>query len=469
MEGAMSQLDDLLCQRIDRALHSYSFAVHEAELAAIAEEEKPVDLAYAAGRLPSPARPLLYHNLPSWEARVEFFLNTDSYTRGIIYRCLDDEQIRELIVQMPPDEAVWILEDLSERRRRQLLEVLEPKRAARIRELQSHSPNSAARLMTGDFFAFTASVTIGEVAAELRAHPGVQLTAALFVVDREGVLEGIVPARNLIVNPPSMCLREVMLPPAHLVGPDVGREEVVDLFERYKLVALPVVDGKGKLLGAIPADEIPQVVEDLADETMGAMAGTLEDLTAGQSILSRFLSRAPWLFVTLCGGLINAANLCYFESLLDPWMAFALFFVPLITGMSGNVGIQSSTILVRAMAVGLMTLHWRREAILKELAIGAVTGLAFGCICGLAVYALGVLGVDALGSNPLAVGVVVSCGLFGACLMATFLGVFSPLFFARLGVDPAISSGPIVTAFNDVFSMVIYFLTAQAISQLFFA
>jgi len=197
------------------------------------------------------------------------------------------------------------------------------------------------------------------------------------------------------------------------------------------------------------------------------MAGTRGNTSTHDPIWKRFFGRAPWLIVTLCAGLINAANMAYFEGSLSPVMAFAIFFVPLIMGMSGNVGVQCSTVLVRGMALGQLSAGEKGETIAKEISIGMLTGLVFGCICGLAVYALNVLGIQQMGATPLAVGITVSAGLFGACLVATGLGVFSPLFFDRIGVDPAVSSGPIVTAFNDMFSMTMYFVIAQAISGFF--
>ena len=259
-----------------------------------------------------------------------------------------------------------------------------------------------------------------------------------------------------------------MQPVHHKVHPDTSRDEVVDLAERYKIPAIPVVDDGDRLVGVITYEDVVEVIEDMADETIAQMAGTTEDIGTHESTIKRFFSRAPWLVVTLMGGLINAANLSYFEGMLDPWMAFAVFFVPLICGMSGNVGVQCSTVLVRSMATGKLSAGGTREAVGKEFSIGILTGMVFGVLCGIVVYGLNMVGLQNMGANPLAVGVVVSCGLFGACLTATTLGVFSPLFFARIGVDPAVSSGPIVTAFNDVFSMIMYFLIAQGISTILF-
>ena len=163
---------------------------------------------------------------------------------------------------------------------------------------------------------------------------------------------------------------------------------------------------------------------------------------------------------------MNVGVISTFENLEKGMLTFVLFFVPLITGMSGNIGIQCSTVLVRSMALGLVTPGHRREAIFRELMVGGVAGIAFGVLCGVLIYFMDFVGFVGLSASPLVIGSIVSTGLFGACLTGTLLGVFSPFFFSRVGVDPAVAAGPIVTAFNDILSMSIYFLIAIGMSAL---
>lgn len=461
-------LDDLLSERLEEAFHKQTSKVRLHEIAKIAEEYAPVDLAYAASRLPAAVRPVLYDNLPDLPARISFLINTDSNTRAVIFRSIDDLDIKKVIEGMPPDEAVWVMDDLSDRRYRKVLDLLDLKKANKIRELQLHDRNSAGRLMTNEFFAFTMDTTIGEVSTSIRDNPGIDFTRRIFVLNQVGELQGYVPVRNLLVNPSHLPLRQVMRSISHKVSPEATRDEVIDLVERYKISALPVIDIDNFLVGVITYEDVVEAIEDVADETLARVAGTAEDVGSNDPLFKRFLARAPWLFVTLCGGLTNAASISYFESKIGAVVGFALFFIPLITGMSGNVGIQCSTVLVRGMAIGMWSAKSKREAAFKELLIGMVAGVVFGILAGISAYILSIMGLHQTEVSPLAVTLIVSAGVFAACMVATVLGAFSPLFFSRVGIDPAVASGPIVTAFNDVLSMIIYFLVAGFISSFIF-
>jgi magnesium transporter len=468
MDSRTSHLDDELSARLEEAFHKTTFNVHLQDVARIASDYNPIDLAYAASRLPPSARYVLFENLPSLQAKVAFVINTDSASRWAIFRYTDEKEIADLIANMPSDEAVWVLDDIPDRRYRKVLELLSPKKSTQIRELQKHSRNSAGGLMTNEFFAFPMETTIAQAANYIRDNPGIDMTRRIFVLDQKGELQGFVPARNLIVNPPNLPLKQVMREVEHKVGPDATREEVVDIVERYKIPALPVVNEQNCLVGIVTYEDVVEVIEDIADETIAWMAGTVEDVSERDPVIKRFFARSPWLLVTLFGGLISASIMSYFQGLEGDLLALIFFFVPLINGMSGNVGIQCSTVLVRGMAIGVLSSGKKGEAVLKEISIGLMTGVSFGLLCGFIIYLLHTLGVGEFHGGGLQLGILVSTGVLGASLTATILGVGAPLFFARMGVDPAIAAGPIVTAFNDIMSMTIFFLMSGIIHNLFF-
>ncbi|MBI2743159.1 MAG: magnesium transporter [Chlamydiales bacterium] len=467
LDSKTGQLDDILSEKLSAAFHKQTSMVVLHDVAKIASEHSPIDLAYAAPRLPSSARPVLYENLADLEAKIEFMVNTDSSTRGAVFRHLTDLEVKSLIEKMPPDEAVKVLEDIVERRFRRVVDMLETDKATRIKEIKKHQRNTAGRLMTNEFFAFPMEMTTGEAAAFIRNNPGIDLTRKVFVLGAEKQLQGYVPARNLIVNPHHLPLKQVMRPILHKVSPETSREEVVDIVERYKISALPVVDSRDFLLGVVTYENVVEAIEDIADETIASMAGTAEDVSENEPLIKRFFARAPWLVVTLLAGLINVGVISSFQAYEGGALTFVLFFIPLITGMSGNIGIQSSTVFVRSMAIGTLSPGNRGEAVVKEIVLGLITGFVFGVICGFLVYTLDFLGMGHLPLSPAMVGCVVAIGLFGACVTGSLLGALSPLFFARIGVDPALASGPIITAFNDFLSMTTYFLIAIGLTSLF--
>ncbi|OJU82715.1 MAG: magnesium transporter [Chlamydia sp. 32-24] len=465
MDSKTSQLDDQLLEKLESAFHKPTSQISLHDVAKIASEYDPIDLAYAVTKLPPSARIVVYENLPDFNAKIIFMINTGSYTRSAIFRQLDDVEIKDLLEQMPPDEAVWMLDDMSDRRMKRVLELLDPKKSSRISELQKHDRHSAGRLMTDEFFSFHMNTTIGEVAAFIRDNPGVELTRRVFVLNDEGELIGYVPGRNLIVNPEYIPIRQVMRPILQKINVDASRDEVVDLVERYKIPALPVVDEEDRLIGVITYEDVVEAMEDIADETIASIAGTAEDFSEHEPIFKRFMWRAPWLLVTLCAGLLTSTVLSHFKDKI--WFAIVPFFVPLIAGMSGNVGIQCSTILVRGLSTGDISAGSRSDAVMKELGIGLVIGLVFGLSCGVIVYLLSVFGIQDFELSPLALGTIVSSGVLGASMTATFLGTFSPFFFASFRIDPAVASGPIVTAFNDVSSTFMFIFVTKMVYSFF--
>lgn len=465
MEFKTNQLEDVLTEKLEDAFHKQTSQILLHDIAKIASEHDPIDLAHAVTRLPPSARIIVYDNLPDLNAKIIFMLNTGNYTRSAIFKQIDDSQIKQLIEGMPTDEAVWMLDDLSDRRLKRVLDLLEPKKTASIRELQKHDRHSAGRLMTNEFFAFNMNTTIGEVATQIRDNPGIELTLRIFVLNDNGELAGYVPDRNLIVNPPYIPIRQVMRPILHKVNPNTSRDEVVDLVERYNIPALPVVDDEDNLVGVITYEDAVEAMKDIADETIASIAGTAEDFGEHEGLFKRLIWRAPWLLVTLCAGLVTATAMSHFNDRL--WFLFVPFFVPLIAGMSGNVGIQCSTILVRGMSTGALSAGSVREAIRKEMSIGLLIGAIFGILCGFIVSLSHWLGLHNPGADPYVLGATVTFGVFAACLVASILGTLSPFFFARFRIDPAVASGPIVTAFNDVLSTLMFFFVARTVYTLY--
>jgi magnesium transporter len=461
-DSGAANLNDQIEQKLENAFYrepDADIVLHV--VSKITKETDPVDLAHIVSRLPSYARVIVYDNLPDLDAKNLFMINTSSYTRTAIFRRISDNEIKALLEKMPPDEAVSMLDDMSDRRMKSVLDLLDPKKATRIRDLQKHNRNSAGRVMTNEFFSFHLNATVGEVSKAIRENPGIDLTQSVFVYNNNEEMIGYVPGRNLIVNPPYVPLRQIMHPIHHKVSVNTSRDEVVDMVERYKLSALPVVDENNRLVGVISYEDALEAMADIADDTIANIGGTGEDVSEHEPVFRRFLWRAPWLLVTLFAGLVTSTVMIHFEQ--EEWFRYTALFVTLIAGMSGNVGIQCSTTLVRSLSTGVLSYNHRRPAILKEMSIGALSGVAFGLLCGLVVFVIYHFGVQSTPQDEMRVGITIAAGVFSACVTASALGAFSPFFFARINIDPAVASGPIVTAFNDVLSLQMFFLVARTL------
>ncbi len=471
MDSDVNVLTDLLKERLEEAFHNYTpgSGYPLSLIAEIVCSSEPIDLAYAAGRLPIEERLVIFDLLSSFDDKIDFISNTDRNTRVAIFRHMDEAKVTLLMSKMSADNAAFVLQDVrSERQLKRIIEgvkLVDAQLASEILEIMHHRPNTAARIMTSEFFAFHKERTIGEVMTEIRKNSFIELTQVVFVINDKGEVKGCVPARTLIINAgaPGLQLRQVMRQIEHQVHSDSSREEVIDLVERYRLSELPVVDDEGVLIGVVTSSGVIDAMEDIADQTIGQIAGTAEKVGELETISKKILLRFPWLLVTLLAGILNGGVISSFQNHFGSVLTFVLFFVPLITGLSGNIGIQCSSVLVRGMATGMLSSGGRMEAVVKELQIGVIEGLIFGGMSFGLVYFLESYHIIALPVSSLIVGVIVGVGLFGACITGALLGVLSPLFFARIGVDPAVSSGPIITAFSDFLSMVIYFLIALGI------
>lgn len=458
------EINDILDERLEKAFEEPTQGVVIHDVTRIAEDFDPIDLAHAVVRLPLKARWIVYDNLPDIGSKIVFITHTGSNTRAAIFRQLRDEEIKNLIEEMPSNEVVEILEDVAERRIKRILDSLDPKKAKRVKELQSHGRMTAGRLMTNEFFAFPLQTQVSQVKEQIRNNPGIDLTSKIFVLDESGELIGDVSDRNLLVNGGEMPLGQIMSPIAHKVLPDTPRDDVLDIVERYSVFALPVVDQRDRLLGVIAYEDAVEAMRDAADQTIANFAGTAEDISEDVPTYNRILLRCPWLIVTLCAGVTTSTIMTHFKGSF--WFELAPFFVPLIAMMSGNVGIQCSTILVRLMSQRELSSESRKEALLNELIIGSSLGLFFAILSSALIYSLTQLGIYNIDIPASVMTLMVSSGIFVACSSATVLGTFSPVLFEKINIDPAVASGPIVAAFNDLLSTSLFIVVAYSVYQL---
>ena len=311
--------------------------------------------------------------------------------------------------------------------------------------------------MTSEVFSLDEDVTVEDAISRLRGAAEVENVSYVYVVDGRKHLVGVLSLRQLIAAPGSSLLGAVMNRDVFKTAVDVDQEEVARTVQRYSLRALPVVDDQGMLVGRVTVDDVIDVLDEEATEDILRMAGTGDEDLTRCSTFSAVRLRLPWLVTCLAGGMVSASILRSFRSELADVIPL-MFFVPVIMGMGGNVGIQSSIIVVRGLATGRVDLSRVRRVLARELAIGAIMGAVCGCVVGAAAR---------LVAGQVYIGLVVACSMFCAVTVAAVTGSLLPLAFRRMNIDPAVATGPFVTAVNDITGLLIYFsLAALFLSRL---
>jgi magnesium transporter len=269
----------------------------------------------------------------------------------------------------------------------------------------------------------------------------------LYVVDEYGKLVGVSSLRQLVVVPPDTPLKKFMTPNVLSVQTDMDQEEVARIVARYDILAVPVVDHGNKLVGIVTVDDVIDIIRKEATEDFLKMAGAGEEFIETKSVLKSSRIRLPWLFASCIGGIFASFVIRYFHKSLDTEASLAAF-IPVIMGMGGNIGIQSSTIVVRGLATGLLNIRDLWAVVLKELAIGLILGVIYGFLVGLFAQ---------LQHDKIMLGIAVGCAVVCSMAVAALSGSLTPMLLAKINIDPAISTGPFVTTSIDILSVYFYF------------
>ena len=372
---------------------------------------------------------------------------------------IQKQTLPALLAEMESDDAADILGELPQTQVLQILEQMPDEDSKPIETLLQYPEDTAGGLMQTELIRIVQSHNVNQAIEAIReqARPEEDLDIyQVYVVSQDGQLQGQVALDSLILATPETPILELLEPESHWVPPHLDQEEVATYFQRYNLVALPVVDEKHHLLGRITVDDIVDVIAEEASEDILQMAGASgkEDLVYDRVIRSTFL-RLPWLFTNLGGGLLTGYLMWLYKATLSEIMAL-ITFVPVITGMGGNVGTQSSSITVRGFAINRIVLSNFGRYLFKEMRVGALMGL----LCGVSLSLIGWL----WHGNPM-LGVVVGISLLTAMTIAACTGCMFPAFFQYIKIDPALASGPFVTTINDVTGILIYLGTATFCRQ----
>jgi magnesium transporter len=374
------------------------------------------------------------------------------------------EQAAEVIRRQAPEEAAAILDELDSDdvvdilgrldrdQIRQILTRFDAEDADEIEELLAYEPNSAGGIMSPAAIVVHDEITVAEALRCVREAEELPEQAFLVhVVDDGDRLVGVATLRDLVTNSPDAGVSHVMTEEVVSVKADLDQEDVADIASRYDMVEVPVVDDQHRLLGVVTIDDIVDVLREEATEDILKFAGAGEMLEDTRSFWSSFRARLPWLGAAALGGLLVAASLSGFEEALRTFPALALF-MPVVAGMGGNVGTQSSTIVVRGLAVGYVERAKITRVVVRETALGACLGFIYGTL--IAVLAPFVVSG---GADPVALGLVITFGMMGSMIIAATVGTSMPLVLDSLNVDPAIATGPFVTTAVDILGLLFYF------------
>lgn len=378
----------------------------------------------------------------------------------ILLKLIEDmpaEKIAEILEQMPNDDVADLLGKLSDERAKALLDLMTKEGSEEVEGLLGYDAETAGGIMVPDFIALREETTAREAIEALQKdYVDVEMPFYLYVVDDHENLVGIISLRQLVVVPPETRLKSIMARDVVSVETNVDQEEVARIVARYNILAVPVVDENNKLVGIVTVDDVVDIIREEATEDFLKMAGAGEDLVESQSILKSTRTRLPWLLASWIGGVIAFLIIGHFESTLNKLVYLAAF-IPIIMGMGGNIGTQSSTIVVRGLATGQLNLKQIWEVVIKELAIGFLLGFFYGLLLGFVAqfrYDLWLLGAT------------VGLSVISSMTIAATVGSLVPMAFARINVDPAVATGPFVTTSIDILSVFFYFQIATMLLSL---
>lgn len=369
---------------------------------------------------------------------------------------LAPEEAASVVDDLDADDAVDILGYLPEGALSAILKQLDREDADEIEDLLAYDQETAGGLMSPQFFSCFPEASVRDALEVIQSSEETPENAFyVYVCDEDDRLVGVCSLRMLVISRPEQPLRDIMLTEVTTVAADTDQEDVAEMVSRYDLVAVPVVDDQRRLIGVIDVDDVVDVIREEATEDILKMAGAGEDLADARSFAGALRVRWRWLMAAAVGGTLAALSLSGFDGILATAPELA-FFMPVVAAMGGNIGIQSSTIVVRGLAVGYIEADRVRRLVVREVGLGVVMGLLFGTLIGLVS-----MGVAEPSTDPLRLGIVVALGTAGSMTIAAAVGTSTPLILDRLDIDPAVATGPFVTTSVDIAGLLFYFWLAS--------
>jgi len=449
-ENIQFQLTDELIEKVellvetqnDKDLKQLLNDFHYADIAEILDELNLDDAIYVIKLLDS-------------ETTSDVLTELDEDNREKILKNLSAKEIAEEVEELDTDDAADIIAELPEARQEAVISQIEDEEhKAEIKELLTYDDNSAGGLMAKELVKVYETWTVAGCLRRIRGQAKeVKRVHSIYVVDKEEKLIGRLSLKDLIVAKNDQKIAEISKDNVDFVNVKDDAEDVAKVMAKYDLEAIPVVDDNQTLLGRITIDDIVDVLKEEADKDYQLAAGITQDVDSDDSILELTRARLPWLFLGLIGGVGAFIIMYYFEGFLPEQAVILFLFTPLIAAMAGNVGVQSSAIIVQGLANDDVKGSINNRLI-KEMLLAALNGVILSLFLFLFVW---------LWTQNFELALAISISLIAVIIVAGLIGTFVPLFLDKRGIDPAIATGPFITTSNDIFGIVIYLLIAKLI------
>ena len=408
----------------------------------------PADIAELYQALNLDEAEFIYRLLDS-EKAADVLMELDEDDRKKLLKRLPNEMIaKQFIDHLDTDDAVDLIRELDEEAQEEILSHIDDvEQAGDIVDLLKYDEDTAGGLMGTEMVVVNENWSMPECLKEMRIQAeDMDEIYYVYVVDDDERLKGVFPLKKMITNPSVSKIKHVMKKDPVSVKTDTPIEEVAQAFEKYDLVAVPVIDSIGRLVGRITVDDVMDEVREQAEREYQLASGLSQDVESTDTIFTQTSARLPWFLIGMFGGLANSVILGNFEAGFVSNPAMALF-IPLIGGTGGNVGIQSSAIVVQGLANGSFSLRNSGKQILKELGVALINA----CMISALVF---VYNWIRMGNNGVTISV--SLSLFSVVIFASIFGTIVPMTLERFKIDPAIATGPFITITNDIIGMLIY-------------
>lgn len=396
----------------------------------------------------------IFNTLDS-EKTAEILLELDEETRIKILKSLSPAEIADELDELDTDDAADIIAELPQAKKEQVISELEDVEHAKdIVDLLRYEEGSAGSLMAKELVKVNENWNVLTCVKEMRAQAeNVTRVHSIYVVDDENRLKGRLSLKDLLTTSTKTPISEVYIPKVDYVKADTKDVEVARIMQKYDLEAIPVIDELGRLVGRITIDDIVDVIKEEADKDYQLAAGISQDVEADDSILELTKARLPWLVLALFGGFISVRVLGLYEPAMDLHPEL-FFFTPLIAAMAGNVGVQSSAIIVQGLANNALSGSLVNR-LLKELSLSLLNGFILSVLL--------IIGSHFLLDINFITGITVSLALLSVIVSASLIGTFIPIVLDKYGIDPALATGPFITTSNDIMGILIFFSIAKLI------